>query len=165
MSETSTKQGSWTGLFGGCLVIILIFGGLFATFRYFQGKDAERVQAIERTVMAPYWNAVKAGDYEKAHALRTTEWQSKHTAEELAGAYAEALEEHGELLNTYIHVANEFYEPGQKGEACRVESIYEFKDGLKTRVIFTLTRSDTESVWHIGESAVPASLGLGDGPY
>jgi hypothetical protein len=115
--------------------------------------------------MQPYWTAIKAGNYQKAHGLRTSEWQTKHSVEDLAGAYDKAEKEHGTLEKTWIHVANEYREPGQVGDACRVEALYEFSDGWRGKITFNLTRPDEKSAWEIGNSAAPLSLSLGDGPY
>ena len=165
MSKNDTKDASWTGFFGGCLVLILIFGGLFATFRYFQQREQARVQALETDVLQPYWSAIRAGDYQKAHSLRSSDWQSKNSAEELASTYSKLQEEHGEIQEAYIHVANEYFEPGQKDEACRAECFYIFKDGFRGSAIFDLRRQDEAATWTLGNSTTTVGLNsLGDGP-
>lgn len=165
MSEIHDQPASWRGFFTGCFVLIAIFGGIAGTFLHFKGKSDQRVAAIQRDIMQPYWTAVKAGDFEKAHSLRSPRWQEKNTPEALAQAYTEAREKHGELKEAYIHVANEFFEPGQEGQACRVESIYVFGDGARPRIVFTLRRADEQAKWVIDESAPGAHPPLGDGPY
>lgn len=166
MSKNDTKDASWTGFFGGCLVLVLIFGGLFATFRYFQQKDQARVQALETDILQPYWSAVRAGDYPKAHSLRSADWQSGHSAEELAAAYDRLQQEHGEIQEAYIHVANEYFEPGQKDDACRAECYYAFKDGFRGKVIFDLRRQSESSPWKIGSSSTTVGANsLGDGVF
>lgn len=165
MGQVQDNPPSWKGFFFGCFVLLFIAGSIVGTFLYFSKKNDERIAGLEEKVMGPYWQAVKAEDYSRAYALRTAEWREKHTEEQLASAYQEARKEHGELQKTWIHVANEYYEPGQKGDACLVESIYEFKDGWRGRIHFHLKRPDDNSSWVIDKSAPTARLPLGDGPY
>lgn len=166
MSNSSTKDASWTGFFGGCLVLVLLFGGLFATFRHFQQKEQARVQALETNILGPYWSALKSGDYPKAHSLRNSDWRAEHTVEELAAAYSKLVEEHGEIQEVSIHVANEYFEPGQEDDACRVESYFLFKDGFRGKAIFDLRRKNGSAPWTIGNSTTVNGLNdLGKGPY
>lgn len=159
------EEASWGSFLKGCLVITLIFGSIVGGFLYFKQKSDNADAQIEQTVMRPYWDALAAGDYSRAHSLRAESWSSKHTAEELEKAYSKAEESHGTLLKTYIHVANRFYEPGAELQTMRVETFYEFKDGGRYRVVFVLERPSDSDPWQIGSSTVPLSHGLGDGPY
>ena len=165
MEKSVETEASWGSFLSGCLVLLLIFGGGFALFRHFQARQDSKVADLEKKIFRPYWNAVKEGDFQTAHGLRAESWRTEHSVEELKKAYLKAFEKHGELVKTGIHVANRMSEPGEERQMTRVESIYEFQDGWKGRVIFILVRSGEERPWTIEESRVPAKLSLGDGPY
>ena len=165
MNNTREMESSWTSFFGGCLVILLIFGGGIATFRHFAAKEQAKIDALHEELFSPYWAAIQQQNFEKAHSLRASTWQNQHSAESLAKAYQAAFADHGELIKAYIHVANRFYEPGQELQTMRVEAVYHFKDGWKGPVIFELFREKDTDRWQIGDSTTPLAHGLGDGPY
>lgn len=165
MAETKEIQASWSSFFGGCVVLLLIFGGGIATFMHFSAREQAKIDRLQATLFEPYWNAIKKAEYEKAHSLRANEWQNENTVEALRLAYQKALKSHGPLVKTHIHVANRYYEPGDKRQTIRVESIYEFEDGWKGSVFFAVFRLEDDEPWRVGESSTPLSMGLGDGPY
>lgn len=165
MNNTREMESSWSSFFGGCLVILLIFGGGIATFRHFANKEQAKIDALQAELFGPYWAAIQQENFEKAHSLRAAVWQNQNSAESLAKAYQAATAEHGDLTKAYIHVANRFYEPGQELQTMRVETVYQFKDGWKGPVIFELFREEDTDRWQIGNSTTPLSHGLGDGPY
>ena len=161
----SEQETSWKSFFTGCFVILLIFGGIGGTFFYFKKKGDAEDARIETVVMRPYWDAVMANDFGKAHSLRAKSWSDKHTPGDLETAYSKAVQDHGKIKKVWLRFANRFYEPGEEQQQLRVESIYEFDDGGRYTVFFILQRAADTDPWQIGNSEVPMSLSLGDGPY
>jgi len=142
-----------------------LFGGGVATFRYFAYREEAKVQALEEQLFTPYWAAIRASDFDKAVSFHSQDWLKKHTKEELAEAYAEAIEKHGSFDESHVRTAQRFYEPGMEGQAMKVRTIVTFHDGWLGEVNYNLTRATDADAWKLDQSFTSASFPLGDGPY
>ena len=159
------KPPTWSGFFGGCLLLFLLAASGLTTFLWLsQSSDNER-ENLKLVLFDPYWKAIKAGQFEQATEYWTDAWKEKKTAQQLSETYKAALKEHGQLKEQRIHVANGQVVPGQIGEMKRVETLFEFEDGWITKVTYAITRPSSEASWKIDLSTVESGVSLGEGPW
>ncbi len=163
--SNSDKSASWRGLFGGCLVLILLFGGIFYVFHYFSQKKAAEIQVLQTTLFTPYQVAIQSSDFEGAVSFRSSEWLKNNDHESLAAAYRKATDEHGALKSILIHSANGFTEPGMEGQAMKVKTHFLFADGWRGQVSYNIVRATPNDDWKLDRSFTPMSSSLGEGPY
>ena len=161
----SEDKPTWTGFFGGCLLILLVATGIGFTFHYFAQKQAAQIQQVEDLVFTPYWQAVRQSDFKKALEFRSQDWKKNNTQEKLADAYQKATKEHGALTKAYVKTANRFYQPGMEHQAMRVETIVEFEDGWLGGLNYNIVRATDQDAWKIDQSFTRATFPLGKGPY
>lgn len=134
MSEPSVASSSWKGLFVVLTVAVLVIGGLVAGWRYLSGQAAATEARIHTEFITPYFEALEAGEAERAWRDLTTEsYQTRYQQADFLANAATILAAYGKPATVEIVKVTDISEPGRSFQRVRTDWTWE-KGGPLTRI-------------------------------